>query len=44
MYIDESYPGYIKYLPCGKESENGVEWYNLLKQELLYESFRKKQS
>lgn len=43
-YVDETYPGYIKYLPCGKDTKGGVEWYNLLKQEILYDDFLKRSS
>lgn len=38
-YVDETYPGYIKYLPCGNDTDEGLNWYKLLKQELLYQDY-----
>ncbi|MEN8907398.1 MAG: hypothetical protein ABF289_15685 [Clostridiales bacterium] len=35
-YIDDSYPGYVKYLPCGKESDKGEPWYRVYKQGIIY--------
>jgi Fe-S-cluster containining protein len=43
-YVDETYPGYIKYLPCGNDTKSGVEWYKILKQEILYDDYFKKKS
>lgn len=35
-YIDETYPGYVTFLHCGKEREDGTSWREMFKQELLY--------
>lgn len=41
MHIDDTYPGYITCLHCGKEVQDGVSWKKLFKQELLYYYFLK---
>jgi hypothetical protein len=38
-YIDESYPGYSKFLPCSIENADGKPWYEVYKQEILYGKF-----
>lgn len=43
-YVDETYPGYIKFLPCGRDMKSGIEWYKILKQEILYNNYIKKKS
>lgn len=43
-YVDETYPGYIKFLPYGNDKETGLEWYKNLKQEILYDDYLKKKS
>lgn len=35
-FVNDDYPGFIKYLPCGKNTENGRPWYEILRQEILY--------
>lgn len=37
LNLGEQYPGYISHLPCGNENSEGIEWYNILKQEILFE-------
>ncbi|WP_214889491.1 ATP-binding protein [Exiguobacterium sp. s142] len=37
LNLGDHYPGYISHLPCGKENSEGIEWYTLLKQEILFE-------
>lgn len=39
-YVDESYPGYVTFLPCGKDVENGVMWHKVLRQECTYIEMR----
>jgi hypothetical protein len=35
-FIDENYPGYSKFVPCGKHHDDGTSWYQHYQQELLY--------
>lgn len=35
-FIDEEYPGYVSYLPCGKAVEDGTSWKDLLNYEIEY--------
>jgi Fe-S-cluster containining protein len=35
-YIDEDYPGFITFLPCGRHSEDGLPWFQALEKEILY--------
>jgi hypothetical protein len=35
-YIDEGYPGFVTFLPCGRHSEDGLPWYQVLEKEILY--------
>lgn len=36
LELDEEYPGYVKFLPCGKISNKGLSWYKNFKNEILY--------
>lgn len=40
-YVDESYPGYITFLHCGKDCEEGTSWVTVFKQEILYYLYQK---
>lgn len=35
-YIDEDYPGFITFLPCGRHSEEGLPWCQALRKEILH--------
>ncbi|WP_028775506.1 AAA family ATPase [Shimazuella kribbensis] len=35
-YIDETYPGYSKFVPCGKHHDDGMSWSRHYQQELQY--------
>ena len=35
-YVDESYPGYTKFLPCGQEDDEGICWSIIFEQEIRY--------
>ncbi|OCA87806.1 hypothetical protein A8F94_08155 [Bacillus sp. FJAT-27225] len=34
-YFDENYPGYTKFVQCGKDDNCGIPWYTAYKQEIL---------
>jgi len=38
-YFDESYPGYVKFLPCGIDNDKGKPWYKVYKQEIIWGKF-----
>ena len=38
-YIDESYPGYVTCLECGKARTTGVSWKDIYKNEIMYYLF-----
>lgn len=38
-YVDETYPGYSKFVPCGKHNDNGESWVKVYRQELCYLDF-----
>jgi hypothetical protein len=42
MYCDETYPGYVTCLHCGKAADSGISWRKNLKQEILYYNHMKK--
>lgn len=35
-YVNEEYPGYVKFLPCGQDREDGIPWEEALSEELAY--------
>ncbi|MEW6192866.1 MAG: hypothetical protein AB1507_05875 [Bacillota bacterium] len=35
-YINEDYPGFITFLPCGRHTEDGLPWYQALQKEIVY--------
>jgi hypothetical protein len=35
-YLDESYPGYVKFTPCGMHNPSGDAWHETLKEEISY--------
>ncbi|SMP01484.1 Tetratricopeptide repeat-containing protein [Laceyella tengchongensis] len=35
-YVDETYPGYMKFVPCGCHHDQGESWVELYKQEIWY--------
>lgn len=35
-YIDESYPGYVSFVPCGKDNPEGNPWQEVLHEEIEY--------
>jgi tetratricopeptide (TPR) repeat protein len=35
-YVDKSYPGYVKFLPCIKEYTDGKPWYKIYKHTIIY--------
>lgn len=35
-YINDDYPGFVTFLPCGRHSEDGLPWYEVLQREILY--------
>jgi hypothetical protein len=35
-YIDEAYPGFVTFLPCGKHQSDGDPWRQVLKEEIIY--------
>lgn len=35
-YLDESYPGYPSFVPCGKHTDDGLPWRVTLKEEIEY--------
>jgi hypothetical protein len=35
-YIDENYPGYSKFVPCGRHHDDSTSWYKHYQQELQY--------
>lgn len=35
-FINENYPGYSKFVPCGKHHDDGTSWYKHYQQELQY--------
>lgn len=38
-FINESYPGYVTYLPCGKAHDDGISWKLLYKKEIEYYNY-----
>ncbi|MFC7441068.1 hypothetical protein [Laceyella putida] len=35
-YVDETYPGYLMYVPCGRQHDQGESWTEVYKQEVWY--------
>lgn len=35
-YIDDEYPGYVSYVPCGKYVPTGRPWFEVLEEEINY--------
>ena len=35
-YVDESYPGYVSFLPCVREEKDGISWLDKYKYEIEY--------
>lgn len=42
-YIDDDYPGYASFLPCGKAVDNGTSWKELFYREIEYFDYLGKQ-
>jgi hypothetical protein len=34
--VDESYPGFVTYTPCGRHREDGSPWWQVLAEEMAY--------
>jgi hypothetical protein len=34
--VDESYPGFVTYTPCGRHQEDGSPWWRVLAEEIAY--------
>ena len=34
--VDESYPGFVTYTPCGRHREDGSPWRQVLAEEIAY--------